>query len=146
MARVFGILFYNVLFRGSQHRVESMLLRLCRSDDYLLHALSPQQVRNQPAMECVPLVMEPRSGLYTDPVVVLDFRSLYPSIMIAYNLWWVQMRVACECVDVVVWPVRAWPSSHRDRTCAEPVFHIVRSACTISCPKVLVSLSAVPLW
>lgn len=37
-------------------------------------------------MESVPLVMEPRSRLYPDPVVVLDFQSLYPSMIIAYNL------------------------------------------------------------
>lgn len=30
--------------------------------------------------------MEPESGFYADPVVVLDFQSLYPSMIIAYNL------------------------------------------------------------
>ena len=29
--------------------------------------------------------MEPASAFYTSPMVVLDFQSLYPSIMIAYN-------------------------------------------------------------
>ncbi|KAH7676747.1 DNA-directed DNA polymerase protein [Dioscorea alata] len=40
----------------------------------------------QPAMECLPLVMEPESGFFADPVVVLDFQSLYPSMIIGYNL------------------------------------------------------------
>ena len=44
------------------------------------------QVANQPAMEAVPLILEPESRFYTDPVLVLDFQSLYPSIIIAYNL------------------------------------------------------------
>jgi DNA polymerase zeta len=44
------------------------------------------QVASQPAMECLPLVMEPESAFYSDPVVVLDFQSLYPSMIIAYNL------------------------------------------------------------
>lgn len=37
------------------------------------------------APESLPLTMEPESGYYKDPVVVLDFQSLYPSIIIAYN-------------------------------------------------------------
>ncbi|XP_078436093.1 recovery protein 3 isoform X2 [Wolffia australiana] len=86
LARVFGIDFFSVISRGSQFRVESMLLRLMHSQNCL--ALSPgyQQVAAQPAMECLPLVMEPESGFYADPVVVLDFQSLYPSMIIAYNL------------------------------------------------------------
>ncbi|RHY90722.1 hypothetical protein DYB35_003840 [Aphanomyces astaci] len=43
-------------------------------------------VAGQAPMECIPLVMEPMSGFYGDPVVVLDFQSLYPSMMIAYNI------------------------------------------------------------
>jgi DNA polymerase zeta len=33
----------------------------------------------------MPLIMEPMSAFYKSPLVVLDFQSLYPSIMIAYN-------------------------------------------------------------
>ena len=39
------------------------------------------------APEYLPLVMEPESRYYgkNDPVIVLDFQSLYPSIIMAYN-------------------------------------------------------------
>lgn len=43
------------------------------------------QVGRQNAAECVPLIMEPKSAYYKSPLLVLDFQSLYPSIMIAYN-------------------------------------------------------------
>jgi DNA polymerase zeta len=35
--------------------------------------------------------MEPESRLYSCPVVVLDFQSLYPSLVIAYNLCYTTM-------------------------------------------------------
>ena len=86
MARTFGIDFFSVLSRGSQYRVESMMLRLAHSQNYIALAPSPEQVARQPAMESIPLVMEPQSAMYPDPVCVLDFQSLYPSMIIAYNL------------------------------------------------------------
>ena len=49
--------------------------------------------------------MEPRSGLYSSPVVVMDFQSLYPSVMVAYNICFStclgnvdRKRGVCECV------------------------------------------------
>ena len=33
----------------------------------------------------MPLIMEPLSAFYKCPLVVLDFQSLYPSVMVAYN-------------------------------------------------------------
>ncbi|KAF8394525.1 hypothetical protein HHK36_020735 [Tetracentron sinense] len=96
LARVFGIDFFSVLSRGSQYRVESMLLRLAHTQNYLAISPGNQQVALQPAMECLPLVMEPESGFYADPVVVLDFQSLYPSMIIAYNLCF------CTCLGKVV--------------------------------------------
>jgi hypothetical protein len=147
--RTFGIDFYSVLSRGSQYRVESLLVRLAHTNNFLLPSPSKEQVMTsnqrlrclcdsnskqqspplawhsssvpshvpgqhagistrrkhrqglirtssvprarmpctatcaqvggQPAMEALPLVMEPESRLYTSPVVVLDFQSLYPS-------------------------------------------------------------------
>ncbi|KAL2345686.1 hypothetical protein Fmac_006971 [Flemingia macrophylla] len=96
LARVFGIEFFSVLSRGSQYRVESMFLRLAHTQNYLAISPGKQQVASQPAMECLPLVMEPESGFYSDPVVVLDFQSLYPSMIIAYNLCF------CTCLGKVL--------------------------------------------
>ena len=49
------------------------------------HTHPSLQVGKQNAAECMPLIMEPLSAFYNSPLVVLDFQSLYPSIMIAYN-------------------------------------------------------------
>ncbi|CEP60152.1 DNA-directed DNA polymerase LALA0_S01e04192g [Lachancea lanzarotensis] len=84
-ARLIGVDFYSVISRGSQYKVESVLVRLCKSEHFLVLSPSKVQVRNQKALECIPLVMEPESAFYKSPLVVLDFQSLYPSIMIGYN-------------------------------------------------------------
>ncbi|KAM3727658.1 DNA polymerase zeta catalytic subunit [Dirofilaria immitis] len=85
MARLYGIQFNEVLTRGSQFRVESMLLRLARREKYVAPSISPAQRGAMCSPETLPLTMEPESGFYRDPVIVLDFQSLYPSIIIAYN-------------------------------------------------------------
>ncbi|KAJ2455957.1 DNA polymerase zeta [Coemansia sp. RSA 2336] len=84
-ARVIGIDFNSVITRGSQLRVESLMARIAHPEHFILASPTRQQVSQQRAAECLPLVLEPQSNYYTDPVVVLDFQSLYPSIMIAYN-------------------------------------------------------------
>ncbi|KAJ2492023.1 DNA polymerase zeta [Coemansia sp. RSA 2050] len=84
-ASVIGIDFNSVLTRGSQLRVESLVARIAHPELYILASPTRAQVAQQRAAECLPLVLEPQSRYYTDPVLVLDFQSLYPSIMIAYN-------------------------------------------------------------
>lgn len=44
LARVFGIDFFSVLSRGSQYRVESMLVRLAHTQNYLAISPGSQQV------------------------------------------------------------------------------------------------------
>ncbi|XP_051951209.1 DNA polymerase zeta catalytic subunit [Xyrauchen texanus] len=85
LARVFGIQFYHVLTRGSQYRVESMMLRIAKPMNYISVTPSTQQRAQQRAPQCIPLVLEPESRFYSNSVIVLDFQSLYPSIIIAYN-------------------------------------------------------------
>ncbi|KAL4922232.1 hypothetical protein BDW62DRAFT_79917 [Aspergillus aurantiobrunneus] len=84
-ARLLGIDFYSVFSRGSQFKVESLMFRIAKPENFMLISPSRKQVGQQNALECLPLVMEPQSDFYTSPLIVLDFQSLYPSIMIAYN-------------------------------------------------------------
>ncbi|KAK3840796.1 MAG: DNA polymerase zeta subunit [Linnemannia gamsii] len=84
-ARVFGVDFFSVISRGSQYKVESLMVRLSKPENFIMISPSRAQVGGQRAAEVIPMVMEPESGFYEDPVVVLDFQSLYPSVMIAYN-------------------------------------------------------------
>ena len=69
-----------------QYRVEAVLFRVLKPLHYAAISANKIQVANQPSIEVIPMVMEPRSSFYSDPVVVLDFQSLYPSMILAYNL------------------------------------------------------------
>lgn len=84
-ARLLGIDFFSVFSRGSQFKVESLMFRIAKPENFILISPSKKQVGQQNALECLPLVMEPQSDFYTSPLLVLDFQSLYPSVMIAYN-------------------------------------------------------------
>ncbi|TFK41148.1 hypothetical protein BDQ12DRAFT_697053 [Crucibulum laeve] len=84
-ARVFGVDFFSVISRGSQFKVESFMFRIAKPESFVLISPSKHDVGKQNAAECMPLIMEPISAYYSSPLVVLDFQSLYPSIMIAYN-------------------------------------------------------------
>ncbi|KAG8872386.1 DNA polymerase zeta [Tulasnella sp. 331] len=84
-ARVFGVEFFSVLSRGSQFKVESFMFRIAKPESLMLISPSKEDVGQQNAAEAIPLIMEPKSAYYKSPLVVLDFQSLYPSIMIAYN-------------------------------------------------------------
>ncbi|KPM42274.1 DNA polymerase zeta catalytic subunit [Neonectria ditissima] len=84
-ARLLGVDFFSVFSRGSQFKVESIMFRIAKPENFILVSPSRKQVGGQNALECLPLVMEPQSAFYNSPVLVLDFQSLYPSVMIAYN-------------------------------------------------------------
>jgi len=86
MARIFGIDFFSVLNRGSQYRVEAVMMRVVKPLNFVVISPSRKQVAGQRALEVQPLVHEPQSGFYSEPVAILDFQSLYPSMIIAYNL------------------------------------------------------------
>lgn len=114
LAKLFGIQFYEVLSRGSQFRVESMMLRyvevnfikkqkfhfyfififfffvpplyrIAKPKNLIPVSPSVQQRAHMRSPEYLALILEPHSRFYADPIIVLDFQSLYPSMIIAYN-------------------------------------------------------------
>ncbi|PFH36610.1 hypothetical protein BESB_048020 [Besnoitia besnoiti] len=105
LARLYGCDFFSALTRGSQFKVESVVLQATKRLDYLFVSPSQTQVTEQPANLCIPLVLEPKSGFYWSPVLVLDFRSLYPSIIIANNICYSTALGSVE-VDPTAQPVK----------------------------------------
>jgi DNA polymerase delta subunit 1 len=59
------------------------LYRKAKALGYLIPA--EKNVVNEGKFEGA-VVLEPTRGYYQDPVAILDFASLYPSIMMAHNL------------------------------------------------------------
>lgn len=98
-ARITGVDFYSVIYRGSQFKVESLLSRISRKENYIMYSPHRKEVRSQKPMECIALIMEPDSQMYVDPLVVLDFQSLYPSIMIAFNLCYSTIVGDCSLLN-----------------------------------------------
>ncbi|KEP62202.1 UNVERIFIED_CONTAM: DNA polymerase family B protein [Hammondia hammondi] len=105
LARLYGCDFFSALTRGSQFKVESVMIQATKRLDYLFVSPSQTQVTEQPAPLCIPLVLEPKSGFYWSPVLVLDFRSLYPSIVIANNICYSTALGSVE-IDPTVQPVK----------------------------------------
>jgi DNA polymerase delta subunit 1 len=84
MARVTGVPLSYLLARGQQIKVFSMLLRKCKLTGLLIQTLAKSggdDVTYEGAT-----VIEPKKAYYEMPIATLDFASLYPSIMQAYNL------------------------------------------------------------
>ena len=63
-----------------------MLCRVSKRYNFLLLSAGKEQLRSQLMIEYCAFNKEPPKNIFYDPVVVLDFQSLYPSIMMAYNL------------------------------------------------------------
>ncbi|KAL3688153.1 hypothetical protein R1sor_014462 [Riccia sorocarpa] len=83
MARVTGVPISFLLARGQSIKVLSQLLRKARQRNLLVPNMKGQS--GQETFEGA-TVLEAKSGFYEKPIATLDFASLYPSIMMAYNL------------------------------------------------------------
>mmetsp|Transcript_50355 Transcript_50355/g.98521 ORF Transcript_50355/g.98521 Transcript_50355/m.98521 type:complete len:1167 (+) Transcript_50355:137-3637(+) len=85
MARVTGVTLDFLIARGQQIKVYSMILRKCRNEKLLVPTLRKTGSPGDSGYEGA-TVLEPMKDFYDVPIATLDFASLYPSIMQAYNL------------------------------------------------------------
>jgi DNA polymerase delta subunit 1 len=83
MARVTGVTIDFLLNRGQQIKVMSMLLRKCQKAKFVIPVL-PRDTSDSQYEGAT--VIEPKKSFYQEPIATLDFASLYPSIMMGYNL------------------------------------------------------------
>jgi len=82
LARVCGIPIQYLFTRGQQIKVASQLYRKAQKLGYLI----PSGQSNLESKYEGAVVIEPTRGYFQDPIAILDFASLYPSIMVAHNL------------------------------------------------------------
>jgi DNA polymerase delta subunit 1 len=83
MARVTGVPFPFLLTRGQGIKVMSQILRRSRQMDLLIPTMKPD---GSDEGYKGAKVFDPKIGFYEEPIITLDFASLYPSIMQAHNI------------------------------------------------------------
>ena len=86
MARVTGVPVSFLISRGQQIKVFSMILRKCRNENLLVPTLNKGRSTGTDVGYEGATVLDPIKAYYETPIATLDFASLYPSIMQAYNL------------------------------------------------------------
>lgn len=93
MSQVTGVPLTDILHRGQQIRTLLLMLQFvkarCRKDpEHPRWYLPDESAKKPPPIDGFEgaVVIRPLPGFYQTPVVTLDFASLYPSIMRAYNM------------------------------------------------------------
>ncbi|EDO07229.1 DNA polymerase B family protein [Babesia bovis T2Bo] len=87
MARVTSTPIKMLISRGQQIRVTMQIYRQCKLMGYAVPSVNAaQRAANSEASYEGATVLEPKKGYHRNAIAVLDFQSLYPSIMIAHNL------------------------------------------------------------
>ncbi len=88
MAFITGVTTSQIIWRGQGIKVLTMLLEEAHKQNYVVEDMQEPRARREEEEDKVQhekiegaTVIEPASGMYTDPVLCLDFASLYPSLM-----------------------------------------------------------------
>jgi DNA polymerase I len=107
LARVSGTLLQDILDGGQTQMVENLILREYKKHDRVLPARPTGEMSDERYDEGEELagaeVLPPKKGLLEN-IVILDYKSLYPTIMMAHNLCYTTEVVGERPDDVVVAP------------------------------------------
>ena len=85
MSQVTGVALRDILHRGQQCRTIALMLQAVKKRPTPRWYLPEENGNNTDSFEGA-VVITPKPGYYDRPVATLDFASLYPSIMRAYNM------------------------------------------------------------
>jgi DNA polymerase I len=113
LSKVSGVLLQDVLSSGESIRVETVLLRRLNKAGFVLPCkptsgeISRRNIERKTKALKGALVLEPETGLHSNSVVYLDFKSMYPSIYISYNICPTTLLLNKEDVEAINTPYGA---------------------------------------
>lgn len=84
MSNVCVVPFSFLFLRGQGIKIFSLVAKFCREENFLIKDLSADDIDKNSYEGAI--VFVPTPGVYFEPVVVMDYNSLYPSSMIAENI------------------------------------------------------------
>ncbi len=107
LARASGTLLQDILDGGQTQMVENIILREYKKNDRVLPSRPTGEMSDERFDEGEELagaeVLPPKKGLLEN-IVILDYKSLYPTIMMAHNLCYTTEVVAERLNDVIEAP------------------------------------------
>ena len=84
MANVCIVPFSYLFTRGQGIKIFSLVAKFCNDEKFIIKDLNDDDIDKNSYEGAIVFVPEP--GVYFEPVVVMDYNSLYPSSMIAENI------------------------------------------------------------
>ena len=85
MAKVCHVPLSYLFLRGQGVKIFSLVAKKCREKGYLIPVIRHHVLEDEATYEGA-TVITPKPGIYTDPIGVLDYSSLYPNSMRERNL------------------------------------------------------------
>ena len=84
MSNVCIVPFSFLFTRGQGIKIFSLVAKFCNDENFIIKDLTPDDIDKNSYEGAI--VFVPTPGVYFEPVVVMDYNSLYPSSMIAENI------------------------------------------------------------